>query len=268
MSLKAATNLISLEDFIRAPMGIFNLFGLKMMKNHRGPKLWEVVLKWISGSFNFLILSQIVMFNLVNFGKEGAFLALTFNFSCCGFSFLSALKFFMLGIRHRHILMRAIDKLDSLFPKTNREQEEFGIKNYLGVLNLQNFSGGFLTVVLFFLFNFTDITFSMFNYFWGDGIYERNFAYFLWFPFGLDGKSPIIFEIFYFIASLGSFFCIFLSMATDWMYCCLMTALCMEFSILSKKFEKFGREKSKDELAQLVKDHYTLIRYSDLLSVN
>lgn len=260
MASNFESNLISVHDFTSAPIRIFNVYGVKMMKDARESQLWEIVFKWLAGLCLIVILTQASLYSVLNLGAKGTFIALTFNISCCGFSFLSSLKVYMIGIRHREIFFHLIDKIDSIFPKTNHEQTRFEIRKFLDNLNVQNWSYGFLSIWLFGLFNLTDISVSLFKYFWVNGIYERNLPYFLWFPWDFDAKVPIVFETFYLMATIGSSFCIFLNTAADLMFCSLLTLVCMEFDILRKKFEDFDKENSKENLAQLVRDHYTLIR--------
>lgn len=261
MSASEAQSLIPLEAFSIASIRIFNLFGLKVTRKSRELRLWEVVLKWFSGISFIVILLQIVVFMFINLRTEGIFIALTFDLSVSGFACLSILKVYMIAIRNRNLMFEVFDKLDSLFPKTNHEQSRFEIKKYLDILNVQNGTYIVLTLFLFSFFNFADIIVALYYLIFVDGSYERNFSYFFWFPFGFDGKIPIFFEFYYVVATIGSSFCIFMNMATDLMYCSLLTMLCMEFDCLRKKFEDFDETKTTKDLAQLVNEHYILIRY-------
>lgn len=251
---------IVLEDFMILSTRIFNLFGLKMTSFTRDPDLSHTVFKYISVCCVFLLVGQAYVYILVHFGGEGMFLVFTYNLSCIGFGFVLALKVYMLGVRHRDPLQEVIDRLDEAFPKSSERQTKYGTQKYLKLLSVQNGTYGVLMVMLFAYFNFSDILTAIFKFIFIGGDYEKNFTLFMWFPFGYDGKAPVVFEIFYTISVWSGFTCLTINLAFDLMYCSLLAILCMRFEMLKKDFEDFNKDGSKKDLNQLIKDHYELIR--------
>lgn len=241
-------------------MRIFRIFGFKMMESSEELKLSELVIRWISTVCLLVTIFQAAAFSLVHLDEGEILLFLTFNLACVGFASLSTLKVYMIGVKYCKILSEIVEKLDELFPKTNHEQSRNNTKKYLNILQVQNWIYIILTPLFFCMFNFSEIAISLFNFLLVDGSYDRNFSYSLWFPFGFDGKVPIVFELFYTVGTIGSFFAIFINMAADLLYCSLLTVLCMEFEILSKNFQDLDKGISRKELAKLVNKHYQLIR--------
>lgn len=152
------------------------------------------------------------------------FLYLTFNISCIGFAVMSLLKVYMIGLRHHRLLVELFGILESLFPKTVQDQEKFGTWKYLEKMRLQNLSFKTLMPLLFGFANFSEISITLFKFFFVDGSYDRNFPLFTWFPLGSDGKkSPILFEASYALSVHCAFSIAFISLAIDLLFCSLMS---------------------------------------------
>lgn len=188
------------------------------------------------------------------------FLISTYNMSCIGFGFVLALKIYMIGVRHHSILLEVIERLDAIVPKSNHEQTKSGLRRYLRISNIQNGSYSVSMLVLFAYFNLSDILTSIFKFFFIDGSYDRNFTMFMWFPFDYDGKSPVVFEIFYVISVWSGFTCLTINLAFDLLYCSLLSILCMKFEVLKAKLAEVDRETTKEDLSVLIKQHSELIR--------
>lgn len=257
---EAKTNLILLDEFTSAAKRIFKLFGIKMTKNSNESSKVEKVWGIVAVFCVLLIVSQAIAFIVTNFGEDGFFLALTFNISCVGFAWLSVLKVYMIGFVKHEVIVEVFEIFDLLFPKTNHGQKKYKVKKYLDHLKVENWTYSILLLILFSYFNFTEILISLFKFFWVDGSYDKNFPFFLWFPFLSDGKIPIVFEVFFVLANCCGFTCVFINLAADLLYCSLVTVLCMEFEILRKKFEEFDKLKTRKDLAALVAEHCQLIR--------
>lgn len=238
---------------------IFSLFGLNMTNFESNPRSSNKIFRWISISCVVLLVSQSYIFILVHFGEPGMFLMSTYNLSCIGFGFVLALKIYMIGVKHHKCLLEVIGRLDAIFPKSNREQRRRQMKQYLVTSNYQNGSYSVLMLMLFAYFNFSDILTSIFKFLFIDGSYERNFTLFMWFPFGHDGKSPIVFEIFYVVSVWSGFTCLTINLAFDLLFCSLLSILCMKFENLKIELEEFGRNKSKADLVRLIRKHDELI---------
>lgn len=253
-------SLIAVKDFMSISTRIFDLFALQMTNYTRQPVRANVIFRYVSFFCVSLLVGQAYLFILVHFGGEGMFIVFTYNLSCVGFGFVLALKIYMVGIKHKNLLLEVINELDSLFPKTKEDQEKYEMKKYLRNSLVQNGTYSVLMMCLFAYFNFSNILTSIFKFFFIDGSYDRDFTLFMWFPFGYDGKSPVVFEIFYMISIWSGFTCLIINTAADLLYCSVLTVLCMEFENLQKKFEKFGKGNSREDFNELVKEHSKLIR--------
>jgi odorant receptor len=249
----------SIEDFFIQQTRIFGLFGLKVTKFSREPKRWNLIFRWFSIFCEVLIVLQALIFTFLHITETEIFLDLTFDISCAGFGCLSLLRVFMIVIYKKEILSEVIDMLEALFPKTNWEQKKYSVRKYLKILNFQCWIYIILMFLFFAFFNFTEILISIYKTF-SMGNYVPNYSYFLWFPFGYDGKSPVVFEVFYSFSVICAFAVVFNSLAVDLLFCSILTILCMEFDILAKRFEHFGIERSKKDLIELIDEHCQLIR--------
>lgn len=252
--------LITLEDFLLISTRVFNLFGLKMTNYENGPKPSTLIFRKFSLFCVITLSLQTYIFILVHLGEKGMFLISTYNLSCIGFGFILALKVYMIGVRHHDILLEVIGRLDAIVPKSNHEQAKSGLRKYLRTSNFQNGIFSVSMLVLFAYFNLSDIMISVFKFFFIDGIYDRNFTMFMWFPFDYDGKSPVVFEIFYGISVWCGFTCLTINLAFDLIYCSLLSILCMKFEVLKSKLEEVGPETTREDLTVLIKQHTELIR--------
>lgn len=254
----SSTDLISLDEFTNSSSRVFSIFGLTVARKSKKPRIYQKLFGVLSLLCLVTVVSQIMLFTYVHLGQSKYFLELTFDFSCIGIGVLTYLKIFMICFIKNNVVLEVTDLLDSLFPKSQKEQEKFGTKKYLDALKIQNRSYEILMPLLIAVFAISPIIISISKYFFVGGKFERNLPYFVWFPAGVNGSDPIIFEIFYLIAALGAFSCIIV-LAIDLLYCSLLTVLSMEFDILRAKFEEFSKG-SREELSDLINEHYTLIK--------
>lgn len=253
------TSLILFEDFIRVPLGILSIFGIELTADVKKSKRNPTVFAFVSFVCVLILFTQAIIFTHIHFGQKEFFIKLIYDFATMGFAFLCCLKVFMVFIRKNSVLLESMNMLDALLPRDLKMQSKFKIKKNYKNLKSQNFVYEILMPLLLVTFVLSPFLISAFNYLFFTRDFERKLPYFLWFPFGWQGNEPIIYEISYAIALLGATFGVFFHLAIDLLFLGLLTVLCLEFSNLKQKFEEFGKDQTKEELAQLINEHCQLI---------
>lgn len=253
-------SLIAIEDFLIPSTRIFHQFGLKMAKNAREPGCHRKVFG-ISATLCLLIIAaQGIVFIHVHKSDGKYLMAIIFDLSCYAIIILGYIKAFVVCIVFKKIVIEVIDDLSRVFPESNHGQEKLEVAKYLRKFNIQISIYRILMPMLIAAFSVSPIIISAFKFLFISGNFDRKLPYFLWFPYGLSGSEPIVFEISYAVSVFGASFCIFMVMAVDLLFCSILTLVSMQFEMLSKKFEAFDCRESKDQLSVLIKEHYQLLR--------
>lgn len=261
----SSTNLVSFEDFVDASFKMLNFFGMRLAANLPKINRSQVVIAFLSWAFLFAILFQTLIFSLIHVGQKDYFIKMIYNFATISFGSMCCFKTFVIFYVKLDTLKQAMVKLSALLPKTTELQTKFKIEKHLKLLRTQNFFYDILMPLLLVAFVLLPLLNSTFNYFFVDGFYERSLPFFLWFPFGLQGSEPIVYEINYVISMLGATFAVFVQLGIDLLYFGMQTVLCLEFKILKEKFQELGKDQTKARMSQLITEHCQLIEWVRLL---
>lgn len=206
-----------------------------------------------------LVTVQGIVFAWIHLGQKEFFVKLIYDFAAIGVGFLSLLKVFVIFFRKHKVLLQALDMLEISFPKDMKMQTKFELEKNFSQLKFKNLIYEILNPLLLVTFVLSPFLISTFKYFFVTGAFERKLPYFLWFPFGLLENGPMIYVITYIMTVLGGMFGVFFHLAIDLLLFGILAVLCLEFSILKKKFEEFGKHETKAMLAQLINEHNKLI---------
>lgn len=183
---------IHLSQFTNPSVKMFNLFGLKIINQSFVTTTKHKMCAWISILSVTALYIQSIMFIIKHNGEDGMFLKFTYSFSCICFASMAVLKVFVIFIQKRELVEEIFEMLDVSYPKSNVDQENLGLRKWLKLLKLQSWCYGILMILLGFFMTFSALL----------------VPFFMWYPFEIDGTSPIVFEISYFYSACCTFSCV------------------------------------------------------------
>lgn len=260
-----SVEILTVNDFTSIARKVFsclqwNPYKLRNSKSNETLSFLKTFYFWISMIYAGVCMLQQLIYLALNFGDGNSFLELTNVAPCMGFSLLGLMKIFFVIYRNKNELTNVMAKMDSLFPRTQRDQERYGVKKVLRNLTLVMRSFSTLYMGLIWLFNLMPIFISIYLYFDEGVIYHKQLPYIMWYPF--DPLEPIVFEISYIVVMWGAFTCALSILSTDLLYCSVLTLLCLLFDILKMDLQQLNSKNrniiSKD-LKKLIVFHNDLI---------
>lgn len=211
---------------------------------------------------SFCVLSLLVVGEIIylinGIGNYTNFLEMTALAPCVGLCFMGLAKSATIW-GNRSKITHIVRELKEIFPKTKNEQIKWNVKKYLAETNklILVFVTAYVSAVA--AFNFVPFIKSM-NVYIRDGNYPKEFPYFIWYPF--DPYSEGWFGINYVIQMWAGFTATFGSVGPDVLFCSIVTQICLQYDILSKKLLAYVPENSIRDyqfLNDCVRQHNLLI---------
>lgn len=263
--LKKAKGTIAFKQFLATANFCFNVFGIRVLKeDSKRVTAQNYFARFFVGLCLVVICTQVITLFIVEIHEADVFLKITHNLSAISFITVAYFKLIVVMFLKKDLLMEIIDILELHFPGTSWEQNKYNLPKYLKNLRRQDVSYSISQVLHSFFFNIFGVLVSFVRYFI-DGHFVLELQLYLWFPFGIQGNEPILFQTFFFLIFGTCAGTVFILTAIDLLYFALVEVCVMEFDILRLKFNAVNENTSKKELSDLVKVHYGLITITEKL---
>lgn len=215
---------------------------------------------WASQINMGMSLIQGMSYFLMNLHDPAKIMEITNLGPCMGMVILAMMKMYVI-YRNKDEITILMEKLDTLYPKTLKEQQKHGVKKVLEQLKFIMIGFSIMYMSLIWIFNLMPIYNAIYYYYIDGIIYYKELPFIMWYPF--DPLQPIVFELCYISSTWAGFTTALAVISTDLLYCSILTLLCMEFDILKTNFEEMQVKNSKEsfeEMKKLVSVHIDLIK--------
>lgn len=179
-----------------------------------------------------------------------------------GFVVMSVAKAYGVVYNNREGLRDIVSRLETLFPKTMAKQLKHNVHKFNDDLKRISIFFIFMNTSGIWMYNLTPIFIQIYGIIFEGHFYDKKLPTPMWFWF--DPYQPGTYEALYVLISWTGFTIAMTILATDLMFCSILTLVSMLFQILSSEIREI---QSKDEAAVKllkgqIKMHQELIEIS------
>ncbi|EDV40609.2 uncharacterized protein Dana_GF23834 [Drosophila ananassae] len=250
------------KDMMRVPVQFYRSIGEDIYAHRSKNPLRSLLLKvyLYAGfiNFNVLVIGEIVFFfkSIQNFETIRFAIAVA---PCIGFSLVADFKQFAM-VYHKQTLIRLLDELEDMHPKTLEKQKEYKMSNFeqtmKQVINIFTFLClAYTTTFSFYPAIKATVKFQLLGY----DTFDRNFGFLIWFPFDAT-SSNLVYWITYWDIAHGAYLAGIAFLCADLLLVVVITQICMHFEYISMRLEEHpchpgAVEENKEFLIYMIRYH-------------
>lgn len=230
----ATENLILFSSSFKIPEKCFNLLGLSIFPGRKRTKLLRVLYMcyfWFQNCLLLLsticVIIEIVITMMTN---NDDYAKIVESFIYINFPVITHSKLLAIYNR-RNTFQSLVNELDELFPKTNLQQKDMNVNEYVKHTNL------LLKTFTFFYF-LTSISFTVspfietYSNYFRFHIWNPKLPYHVWVPY--DKYTRGVYELNYIVQAYLIIIVIVATLAVDILFCSLCSHICFQFEKLQK----------------------------------
>ncbi|KAH8345976.1 hypothetical protein KR067_011497, partial [Drosophila pandora] len=250
------------KDMLRVPVQFYRSIGEDIYAHRSKNPLRSLLLKiyLYAGfiNFNVLVIGEIVFFFKSIQSFETIRLAIAVA-PCIGFSLVADFKQFAM-VYHKQTLIRLLDELEDMHPKTLEKQKEYKMSNFeltmKQVINVFTFLClAYTTTFSFYPAIKATVKFQLLGY----DTFDRNFGFLIWFPFDAT-SSNLVYWITYWDIAHGAYLAGIAFLCADLLLVVVITQICMHFEYISMRLEEHpchpgAVEENKEFLIYMIRYH-------------
>lgn len=255
------------EDMMRVPVQFYRSIGEDIYAHRSKNPLISLLLKiyLYAGfiNFNLLVIGELVFFYNSIQDFETIRLAIAVA-PCIGFSLVADFKQFAM-VYHKQTLIRLLDELEDMHPKTLEKQKEYKMSMFeqtmKRVINIFTFLClAYTTTFSFYPAIKATVKFHLLGY----ETFDRNFGFLIWFPFDAT-SSNVVYWIMYWDIAHGAYLAGIAFLCADLLLVVVITQICMHFEYISMRLEEHpchpgAVEENKEFLIYMIRYHDKCLR--------
>lgn len=245
--------------FFRIPLLVVRCLGFEMKKINEEKQYWFIIRGWFSIFFLDSVVCAIgLTSHLIRCIVNGGDLQeISITLFPTVYVQLVAIKAIKMGF-DRPKVNRLLKRLDKIYPKTDEESIEYGIKGWISQTEIRTLQIGSVAVIMIIILS-TAKTFEDMIY-KGKKFWEIESPYLIDY-YLIDQHKPVIHQIIFVSHFMEGSFCLLMSASSNFMLFGLVQQMCMHYKYLSDKMitEKLEETKiAKDHLKNIIEKHVTI----------
>lgn len=176
---------------------------------------------------------------------------------------MSVAKAYGVLFYNRKFIFEVIKRLERLFPKSIEEQTKHKIRFFCVDLKKKTFGFIFLNIWGVGIYLISPLASQIYGIVFQGYEFQKVFPTIMFFWF--DPFQPVIYESLYIFISWLSFTLSITILATDLLFCSILSLISIQFKILKQHIREIDGGKALEKLKAQIKIHQELIAISDLV---
>lgn len=262
--MSSPESLTKFQDFTRVALNIFATVGIDPFETLQNHGLLYNFFKWFIfhlGRWNIVysVFGEFV-YLVSSFGRSASFLEITAVAPCIVFC-LKVLGKFQTILQNAKPLTHCVRELESIFPQTVEEQNEFCLQKYVKHMRTIIKYYVIFCMSAIWVFNLYEVCFSAFEYYFVSGAFEKDLPFLIWYPFSTENHW--VYGAVYFHQSYAGYVAVCVLVGTDYVMCSIIIQIIMHFDYISRQLSNMvpmGDDKDDIHLARLIRHHIRILR--------